>query len=189
MCEVWKFCQFSMGECALTTYRCGPPEASVPTDTTRWTSMVRPVGRFAAFCSHPIHPVGYRELMARARVLIVDDQDLPRQLLADELEEAGLAVLQADNGEVAWKLLGSHSISVVVTDKDMPQLDGLALIRRIRGASSEVPIVLFTGDESDETRKAALGLGATRVVTTAEGIGVVVDSVVELAGARSSSPE
>ena len=36
MREVWKFCQFSTGECALTTYRCEPPGASAPTDTARF---------------------------------------------------------------------------------------------------------------------------------------------------------
>ncbi len=125
--------------------------------------------------------------LSRACVLIVDDQEWLRQLLEGELKDVGLEVLLAENGEVAWKILLTQVISVVVTDKDMPQLDGLALIERIRGAGSDVPIVLFTGDESDATRETALALGATHVVKRDGGVEVVVDAVIEFALALSST--
>jgi CheY-like chemotaxis protein len=83
----------------------------------------------------------------KTKVLLVDDEELVRELLARVLSDAGFAVEQADNGasalQAARRLNGS--LSLVITDVDMPVMDGLEFARALRGTDREIPFLFITG--------------------------------------------
>ena len=99
-----------------------------------------------------------------ARVLVVDDEPIVRDVVARYLERDGHTILQASDGETARMMLESEQPELVVLDVMLPRVDGLSLMRWIR-ARSDVPVILLTarGDESD--RIVGLELGADDYVT------------------------
>lgn len=105
------------------------------------------------------------------RVLVVDDSELTRDLVVATLREMGLEVLEAVNGEAALALLEAEEVGLVVTDLDMPVLDGFGLIRRIRlSTRARLPIVVLStrGDEADVRRASELGADAYLVKSRLE---------------------
>ncbi len=80
-------------------------------------------------------------------VLVVDDESAIRQLVARTLLVRGFAVLEARNGLEAVELYASYhsDIALVVTDLDMPVMDGLEAIDRMRELSPTVRVVVMTG--------------------------------------------
>ena len=74
-----------------------------------------------------------------AHVLVVDDEPSFRALLRDILEEAGHAVTEARDGAEALAFLERGTFDVVLTDRQMPKVDGLELVRRIRARPTPPP--------------------------------------------------
>jgi two-component system, chemotaxis family, chemotaxis protein CheY len=83
----------------------------------------------------------------KTKVLLVDDEELVRQLLARILTDAGYAVEEADNGasalQAARRLDGS--LNLVITDINMPVMDGLEFARALRATDGEIPFLFITG--------------------------------------------
>ena len=83
--------------------------------------------------------------IALRRVLVVDDQFINRTILQRQLETAGVATVICRSGAEALQALQTDpGIDAVLTDHDMPEMDGLTLAARIRAMGSEVPIVLLS---------------------------------------------
>lgn len=102
---------------------------------------------------------------ATPRVLIIDDSKLARAAIRMVLE-GEFEVVEAEDGEQGWKVLrGDDRIRVVITDANMPVLDGYGLIERIRQNPEEwlrrIPIVMVTSAEEKAARVRALELGVT----------------------------
>ena len=78
------------------------------------------------------------------------------------LEIAGFTVVAAGDGEEAWQLLGTSGAQVVVTDVQMPRLDGIELTRRIKADPRlrSLPVVLVTSLDAPEDRALGLEAGA-----------------------------
>lgn len=99
----------------------------------------------------------------RTRVLVVDDQFTVRELQRSILEAAGYDVTTATDGrDAVAKLAADGDIALMVTDLDMPEMDGLSLLRHVRqdGGRSSLPVVIITSKGSDEDRKLGLDAGA-----------------------------
>ena len=96
------------------------------------------------------------------RVLLVDDEPALVRGLSRILSAAGYAVVTASDGHDAVKQLESAKVDVIVSDIGMPGMDGLALLRAIRGQSLDVPVVFMTGSPALETAIAAMEYGAFR---------------------------
>lgn len=119
----------------------------------------------------------------RRSALVVDDSPIVRDLVAELLSAAGLAVTQAEDGEAALSALDRSSYDVIVSDVEMPRVDGLELLRRVRSRSSETPFVLVTTRGSAEDRRRATELGASGyVVKTDFHEGDLVSAVLRLVG-------
>jgi signal transduction histidine kinase len=89
-------------------------------------------------------------------VLLVDDDEVVRQILAQELADEGCAVTQAADGAAALTILdGGAGIDILVSDLAMPGIDGVALIREVRRRWPELPAVLITGYAGDAAALAA----------------------------------
>jgi two-component system OmpR family response regulator len=99
-----------------------------------------------------------------AAVLVVDDDAHLREVARFELVRAGHAVELASNGEVAYERVLRGGIDLVVLDVLMPELDGLALCRRLR-ATHRVPIVFLSSRGEEADRVLGLELGADDYLT------------------------
>jgi PleD family two-component response regulator len=100
----------------------------------------------------------------KPRVLVVDDSRLMRTAI-HKFIQGEFQATEAEDGERGWEMLvGDDHIQVVIADVLMPRLDGYALICRIRAADEarirDVPVIVITGAEDDETRERAFACGA-----------------------------
>ncbi|HSJ01772.1 MAG: response regulator, partial [Verrucomicrobium sp.] len=95
-------------------------------------------------------------------VLVVDDSFTARTLQKSILEAAGYAVRVAVNGKAALDLLRSDRIDAVVSDIQMPEMDGFQLLSAMKNQAtlSELPVVLVTSLSSKEDQERGLALGA-----------------------------
>ena len=80
-----------------------------------------------------------------ASVLVVDDDEGLRRMFGVALKQIGCAVREAANGEQAYEMLLAGFFDLVVTDIQMPVMDGLALIEKIKENFPQMPIVVVTG--------------------------------------------
>jgi two-component system chemotaxis sensor kinase CheA len=100
---------------------------------------------------------------ARAkRVLVVDDSITTRSLEKSILETAGYEVDVAADGELGWQILQERGADVLVSDVEMPRMDGFALTETVRGSARfrELPVVLVTSRESEADKARGLRAGA-----------------------------
>src|ERR1700690_1985502 len=100
--------------------------------------------------------------LSRARVLLVDDDDVLARSYARMLSQEGYDVEMRFDGEAAVEAIRRETFDVVLSDIDMPRLGGLALLERIRAHDLDIPVVLITGAPSLETAIAAIEHGALR---------------------------
>lgn len=94
-----------------------------------------------------------------ARVLVVDDEAIVRDVLSRYLMRDGFSVETADDGEVAIDLLTSGAHDLVVLDVMMPKIDGIEVLRWIR-THQATPVIMLTAKSTETDRIAGLNLGA-----------------------------
>lgn len=99
---------------------------------------------------------------ARRRVLVVEDSVTTRSLVKSVLEAAGYDVIAAADGAQGWRLLQEQPFDVLVSDIEMPGMDGLGLTQAVRGSKRlrDLPVVLVTALERDEEKARGLESGA-----------------------------
>jgi two-component system chemotaxis sensor kinase CheA len=99
---------------------------------------------------------------APARILVVDDALTIRELQKSILRRAGYDVEAAPDGEAALRALAARPADLVVSDVEMPHMDGYALTRAIRGAPAlaSTPVLVLTSRDADEDRRQGLEAGA-----------------------------
>jgi len=105
-----------------------------------------------------------REAFAMETILVVDDDANAREVAAGCLRDHGLTALFAENGLQALQVVADHHPDAVLTDLNMPEMDGLELVRRMRREHSTVPVVLMTAHGSEESAVTALREGALSYV-------------------------
>jgi CheY-like chemotaxis protein len=93
-------------------------------------------------------------------VLVVDDEQGIRDMLARHLRFVGHEVLRAGNGREALEILERQCVDVVVTDLVMPEMDGVALMRALREGYPTVPFIAITGHVELRHLLTAMRLGA-----------------------------
>ena len=95
-------------------------------------------------------------------VLVVDDSIVTRMLEKSILEAAGYTVRVAADGVEAWKSLENETVDVIVSDVNMPNMDGLALTARVRGdvRTKDIPVVIVTSLDASDDHARAMDVGA-----------------------------
>ena len=103
-----------------------------------------------------------KQARAKPRLLLAEDSMTTRALIKNILEAAGYDVTAVADGQLAWQLLQQRKIDLIVSDVDMPKMDGFELAEAVRNSSStsELPIILVTARETDEDRMRGLQVGA-----------------------------
>ena len=96
-------------------------------------------------------------------VLTVDDSRTIREMVGFTLKNAGFEVLEAEDGVQALELLKTNQPDVIITDLNMPNMDGLTLIKHIRELAKfkSTPILMLTTEYTDEKKAAGREAGAT----------------------------
>ena len=100
--------------------------------------------------------------------LVVEDSPTMRQLIVFALRRIrGLEVLEADDGVDALRKLAASKLDIILTDINMPIMDGLKLVKRVRSdeALKNIPIIIITTEGAEEDRQRALALGANAYIT------------------------
>ena len=86
------------------------------------------------------------------QALVVDDDATVRELLSWILEGMKFAVITAKDGKNALRLFQKHDFNIVITDLNMPKIDGMALARRVKEWSPQTPIILISGEIKRSSR-------------------------------------
>ena len=89
-----------------------------------------------------------------SEVLVVDDQEAIRDVLSGMLAVMGHGVVTAGSGEEGLNLFLNNAFQLVLTDLEMPGMDGLTLACRIKESSPNTSVIVITGSERDCCRKA-----------------------------------
>ncbi|KZE77332.1 response regulator transcription factor [Paenibacillus elgii] len=98
------------------------------------------------------------------KVLLIEDESLIREIVADYFEREQWTVYEAENGKQALDMLESLNADLVILDILMPEMDGWTVCKRIR-AKSAIPIIILTAKSEDDDKMLGFELGADDYVT------------------------
>jgi two-component system, chemotaxis family, chemotaxis protein CheY len=96
-------------------------------------------------------------------ILAVDDSASMRQMVSFTLKGAGYHVIEAADGQEAYEKAMTRSVDLVLTDQNMPRMDGVTLVKNLRGLPtySATPILILTTESSHEMKSKGRAAGAT----------------------------
>lgn len=128
-----------------------------------------------------------------ARILVVDDEDVLREMLGDALRLSGFEVLEAADGSKALTILQGGKVDLIISDVNMPGMDGYEMLSHLRAQGDQTPAIMLTArrERADVTK--GLKLGADDYVTKPFGLEELilrVNAVLRRTmGAASTSPK
>ena len=126
-----------------------------------------------------------------ARILIVDDDEMDRALLAEVLQKAGHEPLFAPDGKVALGIWRNSKVDLVVTDIVMPELDGLELLKSLKVEDPKARVIAVSGVSAEKLNKAARS-GAfailTKPVNPHELLGEISSALQEIEAGEDTGP-
>jgi two-component system, chemotaxis family, chemotaxis protein CheY len=102
------------------------------------------------------------------KILIIEDSSTMRSLIASTIEEmSGFEPVEASNGFEALKALPSQHFDMIITDLNMPDINGLEIIKFVKDhpAYKDIPLVVVTTEVEEEDRRKGLALGASEYLT------------------------
>jgi len=97
------------------------------------------------------------------RILVVDDSATVRQMIGFTLRDAGYEVVEANDGDVALRQMVGRKFHMVITDLNMPNLDGIGLVKEIRRDQDNrfMPIIMLTTESDEKKKKEGKTVGAS----------------------------
>ena len=100
-------------------------------------------------------------------IMIVDDSSSVRKMVAFTLENAGYAVVEAENGQDALEKLNGSAVNMFIVDLNMPHIDGFELTRSVRSMNEYkfAPIVMLTTESQEAKKQEGKAAGATGWIT------------------------
>ncbi len=100
-------------------------------------------------------------ILKNSKILVVDDQQIIRKILARSLASAGFKVTAAEDGLVALERLKEAPFDAMITDIMMPNMDGISLLLESRKTYADMPVLIITGYAKELTTVKARELGAS----------------------------
>jgi two-component system, chemotaxis family, chemotaxis protein CheY len=115
--------------------------------------------------------------------LIVDDSSTMRQLIGFAVRRIpGLAVVEAENGVEALRLLGERSFDLILLDINMPVMSGFTLLEELQARRDVPPVIVITTEDAQEDIDRALALGAAAYVMKPVTGPVLLDAIRQVIG-------
>lgn len=99
------------------------------------------------------------------KILVVDDSSTMRRIIINTLSRIGYGdVVEAEHGKSGLEKLGLGGVEMIITDWNMPEMDGLEFVNHVRGANPTIPILMVTTNAAKEDIVAALQAGVNNYV-------------------------
>lgn len=115
--------------------------------------------------------------MTKNRILIVDDEQNVRQLIAKVLEKEGYEILTACNGEEGLEVFQKNNIDLIISDIKMPKMNGIEFLHKVKEQEPGVGFILITAFATMETAIDAIKSGAQDYVTKPFDIKEILNAV------------
>jgi len=118
----------------------------------------------------------------KMRILIVDDDSTTRKILGMYVRQKGFDVVTAENGLDALEKLATEKINLIMTDLNMPNMDGIELIKNLKASPdyADIPVMMISTEADDEEKKMAQDAGATAYLVKPVTGDVVTDNVKDI---------
>jgi excisionase family DNA binding protein len=153
-------------------------------DIDAWLDHQRPGSSQAASAipqAAPVRPAASGHPL-RPRVLVVDDEESIRDLLAKTLTLADYDVDVSGDGGAALERMRINPYDLLIVDLKMPGMDGLTLIREARRYRADLPVIIITGASTESSAIEAINLGVTRYLVKPFRVPKVLDAVSKALG-------
>ena len=112
-----------------------------------------------------------------AKILIIDDQPNVRALLDVLLRQQGYEVVLAENGWKGLELYSREHPDVILLDLNMPELDGVTVLKQIRSVDPNQPVIILTGDSTSETERQVRALGVSEFILKGSSLKILADTL------------
>ena len=113
----------------------------------------------------------------KKKILIVDDEKSTRSLLKYILLSDDFDLIEAEDGKEALELLKKQKIDLMITDRSMPQMGGLELLKELRRLKSKLPVIVISAYGEESLWGEAIGLGALDYIVKPFAADVVLNVV------------
>ena len=127
-----------------------------------------------------------------AKILVVEDEEEIREVIAAELEDAGYAVAQAPNGKEGLSAIQAQNPDLILSDISMPELDGIAMLEEFRKAQptkADIPFIFLTAYSDRERQIAARRFGADEFLNKPVDFELLLAVVENQIGKRQATKE
>ncbi|OUR97933.1 hypothetical protein A9Q84_06980 [Halobacteriovorax marinus] len=97
-----------------------------------------------------------------SKILVVDDSMVIRKMIKNSLQKEGHEIHQAENGQEGFELFAAHSFDLIITDINMPIMNGFEFSEKVRassGTSCDIPIIVLSTEFSDEVKERGRNIG------------------------------
>jgi CheY-like chemotaxis protein len=111
------------------------------------------------------------------RILVADDEEVMRRLIAKLLAGCGYDVDSAEDGAIAWEALQTKRYDLLITDNSMPNLTGIALVKMLRGRDAALPVVMVSGSMPTDDPNWHPSLGISAFLLKPFGLGALRETV------------
>jgi DNA-binding response OmpR family regulator len=126
-----------------------------------------------------------------AKVLVIDDAPNVRTLLDMILRQQGYDVILADNGWTGLQLYRQEHPDVILLDLNMPELDGVTVLKQIRSVDLKQPVIVLTGDDTPEAEQRVRALGVSEFMVKGSSLdllGHTLKRILKTRAARAAMP-
>jgi DNA-binding NtrC family response regulator len=122
-----------------------------------------------------------------AKILVIDDQSNVREFLEILFRQQGYDVVLADGGWKSLELYRREHPDVVVLDLNMPEMDGVTVLKHIRGIDLTQPVIILTGDSTPKTEQQVRALGVSEFIVKGSGLHLLAGTVKRLIKTSASA--
>ena len=98
------------------------------------------------------------------KILIAEDDTIMRSMMTDFLEHWDFEVTALEDGDLAWEHWNNYSFDILITDINMPRMNGIELLKRVREQNINFPVIVMTGVPLESAKNKAIEYGATELI-------------------------
>ncbi len=128
--------------------------------------------------------------LSNKKILLADDSSIMRMVISLHLRRfTGAAITEASNGQEALVKLTQEKFDLLLTDINMPEMNGIELLRHVRmGLKSDIPVVIITTKGEEKDRELGMSLGANSYITKPVSVKDLIMAVMTLLEPKPARP-